>query len=117
MVLSCTALAAGAGKVPVDLARYSPRCGADVRHDADRLTVTWPMDADDHGRLVLDLRPGKPLIDSLGITSGKKPVTLLQGVEPVTFLTGRKRLRSRSPSPPAGARCASAPSPGTRGPS
>src|SRR5262245_42695186 len=67
----------------VDLGGYSPACGVAVRHEGDRLTVDWPMEDAERGRLVLDLRRGRPLFAELGL--GGQP--LLQGVDPVWFLT------------------------------
>src|SRR5262249_39662765 len=50
--------------------------------------AAWPISEKEVGRLVLDLRPGQPLIDSLGIAAGASDqAVLLRGVEPVVFLT------------------------------
>jgi hypothetical protein len=78
--------------IPVDFSRYGPDCGVDIRQDGNRLRVSWPLgDAGEKefGRLTIDLTPGKPLVESMGIASGAtaEAVTLLHGVDPVTFLT------------------------------
>jgi len=72
----------------VDLAGYHAECGIAVRRDGERLTVDWPMEQDESGRLVLDLRPGQPLIRSMGITAGggENVRLLLEEIDPETFL-------------------------------
>jgi hypothetical protein len=80
---------AAAAQVPVDLSRYSPSCGVQVRALPNRLRIGWPMDRSEWGRVSLNFTPGAPLIEGIGIanraTSGGEP--LLQEVEPVIFLT------------------------------
>jgi hypothetical protein len=87
-----------AADLTVDLAGYNSRCGVKVgvgaAGDGSPITVEWPIveDADDVGRLVLDPRPGKPLFSSLAIApggsgTGTAAITLLEAVDPVTFVT------------------------------
>lgn len=82
--------------VPVDLSGYRAECGIALETGAGlgegRLGVTWPIVGDDSGRLVLDLRPGKPLVERLAIGSRaagprKGETALLADVDPVTFVT------------------------------
>jgi hypothetical protein len=74
--------------VNVDLSRYAPSCGVEVKRDGDRLLAGWPIAENEVGRLTLDLRPKQPLIQSLGIASGAaEAAVLLRGVEPLVFLT------------------------------
>jgi hypothetical protein len=75
--------------VPVDLANYRSDCGIAVKHEDGRITVSWPMDKGEHGRMVLDLREGMPLIASLGIASSPTgdAVAIVENVEPATFIT------------------------------
>jgi hypothetical protein len=82
-------LAGAAEEVPVDLAGYRPDCGVAIRHEGQRLSIAWPMAEGEYGRMVLDLRPGGPLIESLGIgkDAAGEAVTVLKGVEPVTYVT------------------------------
>ncbi|HXG10321.1 MAG TPA: hypothetical protein VNK04_11200 [Gemmataceae bacterium] len=82
-------LAGASLNIPVNLERYSPDCGVEVRRDGNRLTVGWPLGGKEHGRLTLDLADGKPLIESIGVAddTSAAAVPLLRGVEPVTFLT------------------------------
>jgi hypothetical protein len=74
------------------MAQYMANCGVAVRPDKNRLQVGWSLDDrgnKEFGRLTLDLTAGKPLVESIGIApSATDPAAiLLQGVEPVTFLT------------------------------
>src|SRR5438477_2166640 len=83
-----SASAAAARNVAVDFSAYSSNSGVDVEQKGDRLLVGWPMGQNEIGRLTLDLRPGQPLIESLGIASDSSTTTvLLRGVEPLVFLT------------------------------
>ena len=87
--------------VPVDLSGYDSASGVNVRSAASRLTLIWPMRADDgeFGQLVLNLVPGQPLIASLGISeqSDGAADVLLSDVEPVTLLTVGSRQGLRNP--------------------
>src|SRR4051794_20208624 len=77
-----------AGEPSVDLSSYRDDCGVTVRREDDQLSVAWPMRGDQAGHLVLDLRPGQPLIRLLGIIAkaGESAHRLFEGVAPVTFL-------------------------------
>jgi hypothetical protein len=76
-------------RIPVDLPGPAPAGGVVVRQEGERLLLRWPMGGDESGSLALDLRPGQPLIESLGIARGAAgaPEPILKGVDPVTFLT------------------------------
>src|SRR5262245_25511196 len=85
----CHPGAAFAQGIAVDLSAYSPKCGVEVKRDGDRLLVAWPAGDNEFGRVALDLRPGVPLFQTLGLApaaAGAEDV-LLRGVTPVTFLT------------------------------
>ncbi len=71
----------------VDLAGFHADCGVTVHQDGPQLTVGWPMD-DETGQIVLDLRPGKPLVRSLGIAAknGEPVRPLLENAEPASVL-------------------------------
>src|SRR5207249_92149 len=75
--------------VSVSMEHYTPACGVAVRHNKQRLLVGWHLGTRASGRLALDLRRGKPLIESLRIAreSTETVEPLLEGVEPLTFLT------------------------------
>ncbi len=78
--------------VPVDLSAYRERPGVSVRRDGDRLAVAWPIEGSESGRLVLNLRPGAPLIASMGLTDEKGEAAILRVVDPVTYLTVGSRV-------------------------
>jgi hypothetical protein len=60
-----------------------------VRRAGNGLTIQWPMESGEAGHLTLDLRADRPLIESLGIAArtGGMPEPILQGVDPVTWVT------------------------------
>lgn len=95
-------LAAQAADVTVDLSgfRAPKEDSVRVRHEGERLDLTWPASSDQVARLVLDLHPGAPLIQSVGLVSdaSKEPATL-KGVDPEWFLTvgTRESPRGRPP--------------------
>jgi hypothetical protein len=90
-LLTCSAAqsAARADDVAVDLADYKPGSSVVVRQDGTRLRLAWPAAEGEHGVLVLQLRPGEPLIEVLGLagTADGPTAPLLRKVKPVTFLT------------------------------
>jgi len=73
----------------VDLSGYRADSGVTVRHEGGGLLVSWPMENNETGRLVLDLKLGQPLIGSMGI-SGRadenRERAMIEKVDPVTFL-------------------------------
>jgi hypothetical protein len=75
--------------VALDLSRYAPSCGVEVRREGNRLTVAWPAGDKEFGRVTLNLAEGEPLLESMGLAAGATgDVTpLLAKAEPVTFLT------------------------------
>ncbi|MGE3818598.1 MAG: hypothetical protein AB7I30_04135, partial [Isosphaeraceae bacterium] len=87
--------------VAVDLADFLGARGASaddrltagaiaVQSEGERLVVRWTIAPGKTGRLALDLRPGAALIQGLGIVDGPPggtPSTILQEVDPVTFVT------------------------------
>src|SRR5262249_28608300 len=72
----------------VDLSGYRPDSGVTVRRQGNRLILGWPMEHQETGELIFDLRPGRPLIRSLGVVSRfVEPVHyLLVGADPSAFL-------------------------------
>jgi hypothetical protein len=92
-VVLALAPAEASADVAVDLSGYDPGCGVSVRRDGDRLRVGWPVADGEAGALVLDLRDGHPLFESLGIArEGEDSTPLLEGIEPVAFLTVGSRV-------------------------
>ena len=78
----------------VDFADYRDAEGVIVRKDGDRINVGWKIADGEAGRLVLDLRPGEPLIEILGIAPGLdgEATAILKGVDPATFVTVGTRV-------------------------
>ena len=74
-----------AAEPSVDLSGYRPESGIHVRHVDHELRLRWSWREDgpsETGEVVLDLRPGQPLIRSMGVS----PSIALQSADPVTFL-------------------------------
>lgn len=96
----------GAEPVPVDLSAYNPASGVRVEPndppDSGLLRLEWPMAEGERGRLLLETRPGKPLLASLGIVNPRQPdeeAVLLKEADPVHFVTvgSRKAPPNRPP--------------------
>jgi hypothetical protein len=89
---------AAAEPVRVGFEGFRPERQVDVRHDrdAERLTVSWPLEEGQFGRLVLDLKAGRPLIESMGVAPGEDPTAeatpFLRRVDPVYFVTVGSRV-------------------------
>jgi hypothetical protein len=85
---------ATAAEVPVDLSGFRAEGGVTVARDGDRLTLEWPAGGGETGRLTLDLTPGRPLIQGLGLAKGEAGPALdvLKGVEPATYITVGSRV-------------------------
>jgi hypothetical protein len=94
VVLTVGLTAQAVAQVEVDLSGHSVDSGVGVVREGDRLSVTWMMTADEFGRLVIDLRPGKPLFASLGVAGSAtgEAAEVLAGVDPVTFVTVGSRV-------------------------
>jgi hypothetical protein len=103
----CLFPAVALADVNVNLAGYNAACGVKVdprpAQEGPGLNITWPLGDEaagaESGRLVLDFRPGKPLLASLaivpaagGASDRKSPAPLLAGVDPVTFVTVGTRV-------------------------
>ncbi len=85
--------AAARAEVPVDLSGYRDAPGVTVRRQGETLAVAWPIEGGESGRLVLDLKPGAPLIASMGLADEKgEEVAILKAVDPVTSVTVGSRV-------------------------
>jgi hypothetical protein len=80
------ALAADRPERP-DLSGYRNDCGVTIREEDGGLVVTWPAGTAE-GRLVLDGRPGQPLLASLGL-GGE---VIGERIEPVVTMTVGTRV-------------------------
>lgn len=90
-----------AAEPTVDLSGYRADCGVTVRNEVGELVVSWPMENNETGRLALGLKPGEPLIGSMGIRGPtfEKGRAVIEDVDPVTFLLVGSR-RSPADRPP-----------------
>ncbi len=84
--------------VPIDLSRYRADSGIDVQQQGQRLVLQWNVAAEERGRLTLNLTNDRPLIESIALTSRDESAvkTLLQDVDPITFVTVGSRQGSRT---------------------
>src|SRR5687767_382401 len=70
VLFGCGALlAADLPQIPIDLSRYSSASAVEIRAEANRLRVSWPMGEGEFGRLTLNLTTNGPLIESFGIAA------------------------------------------------
>ena len=83
--------------VPIDLSLYRADSGIDVQRQGQRLVLQWNAAADERGRLTLDLTGDRPLIENIALLSHDDLVvkTLMQDVDPITFVTVGSRQGSR----------------------
>jgi hypothetical protein len=90
---------AEAQAVDVDLSAYHPDCSVTVHQDGWRLSVDWPMGGDETGRVVIDLREGKPLFEALAVAKrGQMFRPVLESVDPVIFVVvGERRAPEGRP--------------------
>src|SRR4051794_13984996 len=92
LISICGARASARG-IAVDLSAYKADCGVTVEKDDQGLTVAWPMDGGETGRLGVDLRAGEPLFRSLDVSPapGAPFRSLLEKAEPEAFLVVGER--------------------------
>jgi hypothetical protein len=83
-----------------DLSTYKPKNGVFITQNGSEVRAIWPMDKGKFGVLSLNLTPGAPLIESLGIAASarEKATPILSKVDPVTVLT----VGTRNLADPAG---------------
>ena len=89
-----------ASEVAVDLSGYDSNCGVAVASEHEKLAMRWPMENGEVGQMVLDLRDGKPLFESISIAAqaGEPFRPVLQGVDPATFVVvGERRAPAGRP--------------------
>ncbi len=95
-----TTTASFAADVAVDLSGFRASKAGEpavvARHDGERLDVSWPSASGETStRLSFDLRPGAPLIKSIGVIKGPPngPVNpVVTGLDPVFFVTVGSRV-------------------------
>jgi hypothetical protein len=89
----CLVTGARGREVQVDLTRYDRGCGVGVVAEKERIEIRWPFEDDESGRLVLDLREGKPLFEQIGIAGGNGGAfrTVIGGTDPALYLVVGER--------------------------
>ena len=86
--------------IDVDLSRYKAESGVTAVRGDQRLTIGWPMGGEETGQLVINLRAGEPLFQSLEVSPrpGASFQPILQSVDPVTFVVvGERRAPEGRP--------------------
>jgi len=89
-----------AGGIDVDLSGYKTDCGVTVVRGDQRMTIVWPMGGEETGQLVINLRAGEPLLQSVDVAlrEGAPFRPILQNVDPVTFVVvGERRAPEGRP--------------------
>ncbi|MBI4604347.1 MAG: hypothetical protein HY721_20500 [Planctomycetes bacterium] len=84
-------------QVPVDTGGYDSTCGVAVRVEGETVAVEWSLsdgvEAREAGRVTIDLRAGKPLIESIAVKAGDgAPESILEGVSPAVWVTVGSRV-------------------------
>lgn len=81
--------------VAIDFNGYRKETGINVVRDKVGLKVAWAVSRGNTGVLVLNLEPGKPLIESIGSQSGGKALNVIaRGLDPAALLTiGERDLK------------------------
>ena len=100
LTLVLIAVPSPAAEVGIDSSGYSSKCGVAVEIAQARLAMRWPTENGEVGRLVLDLREGKPLVDSMAIAANSEAPfrNVVQGVDPVAFVVvGERRAPAFRP--------------------
>ena len=88
-ILLSLAVSSASAETPVNLSAYRADSGIEVLAKPNQLSLSWPMTGTESGKLVLDLRPGVPLIESVAIRAAAngESRSLLEKVDPVTFVS------------------------------
>ena len=90
--------AAEPGRVAIDLSKYRSDSGVAVKQEPQKIVVSWPISADERGEVTLNLDPGQPLIESMGIAAGNAGPAAVIGrkLDPVSVLTIGERDRAKA---------------------
>jgi hypothetical protein len=97
LVLGLVLLTDAPVRAAVDVSGFSSRSGATVEvedhPEGSVVRLEWPLGEGERGRLVLDTRPGKSLIERLEIVpEGAGAVPLVKEADPATFVTVGSRV-------------------------
>ncbi|MFO0958748.1 MAG: hypothetical protein U0800_15170 [Isosphaeraceae bacterium] len=71
---------------------YRPDCGVELRAEAGRMLLRWPIAEGERARLAIDPRPDRPLVEFLEIATGEgEPKVVLKAADVSFFLTEGSR--------------------------
>src|SRR5688500_17131208 len=79
------------GQVNTDLSGFSKKNGTVVVKTATSLDLRWPVGGKEKGRMLINLEAGKPLIQSIEMTSGGRLREIATALDPVFVVTIGKR--------------------------
>ncbi|MBC7807959.1 MAG: hypothetical protein H7145_17660, partial [Akkermansiaceae bacterium] len=90
------AIAQSPSEITVDFKGYRKNAGIAVVAEKPVLRVGWSISERNSGTLVLNLEAGKPLIESLGVSSDGKPARVIaRQLDPAALLTiGERDLKN-----------------------
>lgn len=78
-------------QIQTNLENFNKKNGATVKVSSNLIDVSWPVNKKEKGRLIVDLNNEKPLISSIGLTSGTTQKEISKNIDPVFLLTVGKR--------------------------
>ncbi|MBC8152275.1 MAG: hypothetical protein H7Z72_05130, partial [Bacteroidetes bacterium] len=81
----------GFAQVPVDLKGYQAKNGTNVTTQNNRLTINWPANPTETGRLVIDLTPNQPLFSSIQLSQRGAFKEIARALDAAFVLTVGKR--------------------------
>ncbi|MGI8635277.1 MAG: hypothetical protein ACR2KZ_07725, partial [Segetibacter sp.] len=87
-LLSCSG---SKGQQLVNLSAYNSKGEAKVAVNGNIITVNWPVNKTDQGRLLLDLEKDKPLFKSIELSNNGAFKKISQNLDPAFILTVGKR--------------------------
>lgn len=90
LVLAVTLTDSTRAEVPIDLSGLRSENGVRAERGSERVTLFWPVADGGEAWLALDVRPGKPLVEGLGLSrpgAETRGEALWKGLDPVFFLT------------------------------
>jgi len=93
-ILAAAAASLSAQEVPVDIESYAAACGVSIEEKEGRIHVLWPLGDGEFEMCDLDLRPGRPLIERLGVFEAAEGVAQppLAAMDPFFSVTAGTRV-------------------------
>ncbi len=78
-------------QVPLDLSGFQKKNGAQVTRSGDKLEVSWPVEAQEKGKIIFDLNQSNPLFTSLQLSQKGTFQEIVAALDPSFILTVGKR--------------------------